>query len=94
MSSFFNNLTNNNYYTYFVIAAACIAVVIILYLIFKSPYKYPYFIYNFDVSGKRNPDIGDLIDEFIINGNYFQIENHNVKIQHWKNDCQKRISKS
>lgn len=34
-------------------AAVVIAVFALIYYIFKSPFSYPYFRYEFDVSGKR-----------------------------------------
>lgn len=66
----------------------------ILYLIFKSPFRYPYFEYYFDVSGKRNPDIENLIDNFLNQGKFVTIKKHEEKIKQWKMECQKRIEKS
>ncbi len=63
----------------------------ILYLIFKSPFRYPYFEYSFDVSGKRKPDIENLIDNFLNQKNFLIIKRHKEKIEHWKMDCQRRI---
>lgn len=37
----------------------------ILYLILKSPYQFKYFNYDFDVSGKRMPDIMNFVDKYI-----------------------------
>lgn len=42
-----------------IIAAIVLAVIV---LVFKSPFHYPYFIHYFDVSGKRKPQIGDLMN--------------------------------
>lgn len=72
----------------------CILIVcllaVLLYLIFKSPFSYPYFIYDFDVSGKRSPQIEDLLDTFLISGGFEYIQNHQKKIDQWKqNSCQK-----
>lgn len=38
------------------------AILITLCCILKSPFKYPYFVYQFDVSGKRNVHIEDIVD--------------------------------
>ena len=70
------------------------AVCGILYLILKSPFKYPYYTRYFNVSGKRNPQIEDYIDEFLINGNFELIQKHEEKIQDWKDECLNRISHS
>ena len=75
-----------------VIGAATIST--ILFFIFRSPFEYPYFDYYFDVSGKRKPQIEDLIDRFLIAGNFNLIQNHNEKIQYWKKECQQKIDKS
>lgn len=76
----------------------CIGVILtvsfILYLIFKSPFKYPYFVFTFDVSGKRNPNIENLIDNFLNDKNFFMIEMHNDKVEQWKIECQEKIEKS
>ncbi len=66
----------------------------ILYLIFKSPFKYPYFEYYFDVSGKRKPDIENLVDNFLNQKKFLMIKNHEEKIKEWKAECQRRIEKS
>lgn len=40
---------------------AIVVGIVVLCFIFKSPFVYPYFVWDFDVSGKRNPKIEDLI---------------------------------
>lgn len=47
---------------------------ILLFFILKSPYKYPYFVHYFDVSGKRKPQKEDLLDKFLNEGNFYLIE--------------------
>lgn len=69
-------------------------LVLILIKIFKTPFHYPYFIYYIDISGRRNPKIQNLIDEFLIEKNFFIIQQHNEKIRHWKEECLKKIEKS
>lgn len=65
------------------IAVICILAVL-LYIVIKSPFSYPYFIYNFDVSGKRIPQIDDLLNMFLIHGGFECIQNHQKKIEQWK----------
>lgn len=67
---------------------------IILYLIFRNPFKYPYFKYYFDISGKKNPNIGDLIDEYLIEKRLIFIEFQKKKIEAWKKMCENKIEKS
>lgn len=65
-------------------------VVALLYMILKSPFSYPYFIHEFDVSKKRNPQIGDWLDTFLISGGFEYIQSHQRKIEQWKQEsCQK-----
>lgn len=73
--------------------SACV-LVIFLYHIFKTPFSYPYFICNFDVSGKRKPQIDDLLDMYLISGGFTEIENHQKKIEQWKQKSCQRIEHS
>jgi len=66
----------------------------ILYSIFKSPFRYPYFNYSFDVSGKRKPDIENLIDNFLNQKNFSMIKRHEEKIEQWKIESLRKIEKS
>ena len=74
--------------------AALIACIVLLYCILKSPFTYPYFIHEFDVSGKRNPHIEDFLDTFLIQGGYTDIQNHQENIEEWKAKSCERIKKS
>ncbi len=47
-----------------ILLGVILIVFFILYLILKNPFKYPYFKYYFDISGKRNPDAKNLLDNF------------------------------
>lgn len=73
---------------------AIILVSVVLWAILHSPFRYPYFIHRFDVSGKRNPSIEDLLDNFIIEGNFQQMQEHAQKIKAWKEECRRKIDKS
>ncbi len=74
--------------------AVVIFAIVIIYAIVKSPFSYPYFYYSFDVSGKKNPEFDELIDEFLIKGNFLRICYHYQSIQKWKDDCRNKINKS
>lgn len=71
-----------------------VITIYILHLIFKSPFHYPYFNYYFDVSRKRNPQIEDSIDNFLIEQQILLIFSHKEEIEYWKLECQKRIDRS
>ena len=81
-------------YRVWAVLAVLAIIVIILVLILKTPFRYPYFIYYFDVSGKRKPQMEDLIDQFLIDGNMDMINQHNEQILNWKKNCMNKIEKS
>lgn len=84
----------DNIEQFIILIGVILIVLFILYLIFKTPFEYPYFKYYFDVSGKRKPDIRNFIDNFLNQRNFFMIEEHNEKIEQWKTECKKKIEKS
>lgn len=61
---------------------------------FESPFEYPYYTHQFDVTGKRNPNIDDCLDTFLINGGFKEIQEHQEVIEEWKSNCEHRLSKS
>ena len=71
-----------------------IVLPLILYLILRSPFKYPYYIITLDISGKRNPQIEDMIDTYLNQGNFSAIEEHYNSVQQWKDESQQKIEKS
>lgn len=70
------------------------AISYILYRIFRSPFKYPYNIIKFDVTGKRNPDVNNLIDSYINQHGFDKFQQHYEIVKKWKADCKERIKKS
>lgn len=70
------------------------AISYILYRIFRSPFKYPYHIIKFNVTGKRNPDVNNLIDSYINQHGFDKFQQHYEIVKKWKADCKERIKKS
>ncbi len=83
-----------NFLPFAAIIIIAVFVIAFLVLIFRSPFRYPYFIRFFDVSGKRKPRIEDFIDNFIIVTEFDAIQEHNKSILIWKQECQDKIKKS
>ena len=80
---------------YSLIAVFIISVSYLLYSVFRNPFKYPYFSHSFNVSGKRNVDIENYIDMYIIDYNNWKlIESHENYIRKWKSNCNTDIQKS
>lgn len=93
----FNHLFEQNSSRILIIAVSIIlllTVVNIIRYILRCPFEYPYFVHNFDVSGKRNPEMNDLIDQYLNNGYFSAIEKHYQTVQKWRNECEIRIQKS
>ena len=71
-----------------------IIVIAIIVKILQSPFKYPYFVHVFDVSGKRNPQIENLLDDFLINDGFKKIVNYRKIIENWKDKSKNKLNKS
>lgn len=71
-----------------------IILAIIVYSILKSPFKYPYCTTVFDVSGKRQPNIYNLIDEYLIQNSFSPFYTHYTNVLEWKKLCENYIENS
>ena len=78
------------------IVIAIMAVVFIILLVagLCSPFHYPYFTHAFNVSKKRNPQIEDYIDDFLIDDGMELINQHQQIVDNWKNDSEEKIRRS
>lgn len=65
-----------------------------IYHILKSPFKYHYYDIEFDVSGKRTPNMYDYIDNYLISNGTDEFEDHYQYVNNWKKECQNIIEKS
>lgn len=57
----------------------------------SSRFHYPYFEWNFNVSGKRNVKIENELDKFLINNGWDKIAEHNEKVLEWKKQCEEYL---
>ena len=73
------------YIVMLIITVCVIAGIDYLRIYLKSPFEYPYFIRKFDVTGKRNIDIEDYIDTYLIENRFDEIQNYYNMIQQWMN---------
>lgn len=69
-------------------------LIIALIKIFRCPFTFPYKRIDFNVTGKRQPNINDYIDQFLIDGGMDEINAANDYFQHWQAACQKIIQNS
>lgn len=68
-------------------------IAIIARTILSSPYEYPYFKKEFDVSGKKKPDIDSFVEDYINKGGFTSIREHQEAIDKWKQECESSFSK-
>lgn len=74
-------------------ATICIGALIYgAYRIMRNPFRYPYFIYTFDVTARRNVHIEDCIDNFLCDSdNWHDIQSHTQYVQEWKTDTERYL---
>lgn len=77
----------------------CVITVILLigvgiYLILRSPFKYPYCVTVFDVSGRRAPKAEDLIDECLNQNGISKFSRYFEEVRIWKMCCEETVRKS
>lgn len=58
------------------------------------PFKYPYKVFRFDVTGKRNPYVYDYIDRFLNENGIASFQSHLMTVNLWKSECEKKIQSS
>ncbi len=78
----------------FIISIMISIIILVGYLVLKSPFKYPYYEKTFDVSGKKQPSIYDLIDNYLNANRFNDISRHYQMITNWKKKTEEEIEKS
>lgn len=69
-----------------VIALVC-AIAVLVRRILASPFRYPYYVARFNVSGRRNVRIEDYIDRHLMDpASWDAIVAHRAYIQNWKHE--------
>ena len=76
---------------YIILALLLIGV---LAIIFYNPYKYPYYHLSLDVSNKRNVDIEEEIENYILTFGFDEIVKHESEVREWEQLSEYRISRS
>lgn len=79
---------------FFGIVAVVTAGICILIYYLRSPYKYPQDTIVFDVSGKRLPQIENLIDNSLNKDGIEVFYQHHEYVENWKKECLHEIEKS
>lgn len=74
----------------FIVAFITLVVVILVPVFWRLldvRYTLPVFAKEFDVSGKRKPQLVDCLDEWIIDGGMQEVEDYLDSLQEWYVDC-------
>ena len=66
----------------------------VCYMIFKSPFEYPYCHTELDISGLRTPTMRDLIDVYLNKHGFSKFSDHYKQVEIWKTECKKQIDAS
>ncbi|WP_329781316.1 HNH endonuclease [Parolsenella catena] len=90
MSTLISHIINPADVEAYALAGVLIALVVCLLAlviarILRNPFRYPYFELDFDVSGKRNVHIDNLVDEWLCTpGTWNQALDHHRQVEAWK----------
>ena len=76
------------------IVFAIVAMTIFMIVYFRSPYKFPYQKIDFDVTSKKQPDMLDYIDKYLLENGEKVISEAVENLKEWKETCEQKISKS
>lgn len=77
-----------------VVLAVCL-VALIVARIQRNPFQYPYFEQTFDVSGRRNVHIDDLVDEWLCtSGSWEQAIEHHRQVEAWRSSSAAKAERS
>lgn len=68
----------------FLFVFICLSIALIQNF-FSNPYVYPYYAINIDVSGKRNVQMRDMIEMYILENGVDVFKKHQLYLNNWKN---------
>lgn len=73
-----------------------IAIVFIAFIVIyvRNPFKFPYKDIEFDVTSKRQPDIFDYIDKYLIENRLDEVMDALECLENWKSECEEQILSS
>ena len=76
----------------FVFVVICLICVLIRKAL-RSPFRYPYYSHTFDITGKRNPKLEELVDQYLLE-RFELIEKCHERTREWKRSCRVKIDES
>ena len=89
------SLSKSNSSYMFVVLWWYVSVIgLIVSWILKSPFRCPKFVYQFDITGRRDVDIGDEVDRWLIENDMSAIDVYERTLVEWHDKCKARVAKS
>lgn len=73
----------------FLIVIVCLIGFIVFYA--HNPFQFPYIVIHLDITGRRQPRIDDVIDEYLNNGGFEDVEAGYERLIDWKKSQKARI---
>lgn len=83
-------VSNSSIYIVF----AIVIIIILLIVLCHNPFKYPYYHLPLDVSNKRNIDIQEEIEKYMLIYTFDSISKHQSKVIKWEKQAEHRINRS
>lgn len=59
--------------------------------LYRNPFSYPYLIVTIDVSGRRLPELTNILDEWLIYDKLAHVQEAETILQKWKTQCEANI---
>lgn len=65
-----------------------------VFLILRNPFVYPYHVTTFDVTGKRNVDIEEKVEEYLLDPqNIIILRRHMDVVRNWKEESEQKLGR-
>lgn len=99
MKTFTSQIRITGFETYLLatllVALAMLIIACVVVRILRNPFHYPYFTKDFNVSGRRNVHLEDLVDEWLCEPGAWEIAvDHHRSVEAWKTRETTRAEKS
>ena len=56
-----------------------------------NPFNPPRFLVRIDIAGKKNPNYLDLVDRFLVDNGFYEIERHHYEMFNWEAENSKQL---
>ena len=60
----------------------------------KKPFEFPYKIIRINITSKRNTDILDYVDKYLLKHSMEDLDKTKMQLEKWKSNCEEKINAS